>query len=77
MHGETSSNIYQKKFQRSTTISVRTGKPQTSKPVFLENMILQLLLFKNLRQTRVIYLHNLLCGPRTSSNSVLTSEFQF
>ena len=50
MHGESSSNIYQKKFQRSTTSLVSTGKSQTFKPVFLENVILQLLLFKNLRQ---------------------------
>ena len=50
MHGESSFNIYQKKFQRSTTSLVSTGKSQTFKPVFLENVILQLLLFKNLRQ---------------------------
>ena len=50
MHGESSSNNYQKKFQRSTTSLVKTGIPQTFKLVFLENVILQLLLFKNLRQ---------------------------
>ena len=53
LHGENSSNNYQKKFQCSTTSLVRTGKPQTFKLVFFfffENMILQLLLFKNLRQ---------------------------
>ena len=50
MHCESSYNIYQKKFQCSTTSLVSTGKSQTFKPVFLENVILQLLLFKNLRQ---------------------------
>ena len=50
MHGESSSNIYQKKFQCSMTSLVSTGKSQTFEHVFLENMILQLLLFKNLRQ---------------------------
>ena len=52
MHGESSSNIYQEKFQRSTTSLVRTGKSQTFKPAFLENVILQLLLFKNLLGSR-------------------------
>ena len=46
MHGESSSNTYQKKFQRSTTSLVSTEKSQTFKPVFLENVILQLLLSK-------------------------------
>ena len=46
MHGESSSNIYQKKFQRSTTSLESTGKSQTFKPVFFENVILQLLLSK-------------------------------
>ena len=32
------------------TSMMSTGKPQTFKPVFLKNVILQLLLFKNLRQ---------------------------
>ena len=48
MHDESSFNNYQKKIQSSATSLVRTGKPQTFKLVFLENMILQLLLFKNL-----------------------------
>ena len=51
MHGESSSKNYQKKFQRSTTSLVRTGKTQTFKLVFLQNVILQVLLFKNLRQS--------------------------
>ena len=42
---------YPKKFRRSTTSLMRTGKPQTFKLVFLENVILhQLLLFRHLRQ---------------------------
>ena len=51
MHGESSSKNYQKKFQRSKTSLVITGKTQTFKLVFLENVILQVLLFKNLRQS--------------------------
>ena len=51
MHGESSSKNYQKNFQRSTTSFVRTGKTQTFKLIFLENVILQVLLFKNLRQS--------------------------
>ena len=51
MHGESSSKNYQKKFQRSTTSLVRKGKTQTFKLVFRENVILQVLLFKNLRQS--------------------------
>ena len=50
MHGESSSHSYHKKFQLSTTSLVSTAKSQTLKLVFLENVILQLLLFKNLRQ---------------------------
>ena len=51
MHGKNSSNDYQKKFQCSMTSLVRTGKPQTFKLVFFfENIILQLLRFKNLWQ---------------------------
>ena len=49
MHGESSSKNYQKKFQRSKTSLVRTGKTQTFKLVFLENVILLVLLFKNSR----------------------------
>ena len=51
MHSESSSKNYHKKFQRSTTSLVRTGKTPTFKLVFLENVILQVLLFKNLRQS--------------------------
>ena len=54
MHGESSSNLYQKKFHRSMTSLVRMGKPQTFKPVFLENVILQLLLFKNLQRNTYV-----------------------
>ena len=39
MHGEGSSNNYQKKIQRSATSLVGIGKPQTYKLVFLENVI--------------------------------------
>ena len=50
MLGESNSANYQNKFQRCTTSMVRTGKPHIFKLVFLKNVILQLLLFKNLRQ---------------------------
>ena len=49
MLGESNSANYQNKFQRCTTSMVRTGKPHIFKLVFLKNVILQLLLFKNLR----------------------------
>ena len=56
MHCKSSSNNYQEKFQCSTTSLVRTGKSQTVELIFLENVILQLQLFKNLRQNTILHI---------------------
>ena len=48
MHGESSSDNYPKKCQRSATTSLRTEEPQTFKLVFFKNVILLLLPFKKI-----------------------------
>ena len=71
MRGESSSNIYQKKFQRSTTSLVRTAKPQTFKLVFLKNVILQLLLFKNSRHNLLGQFQSPYCQHRSSQTALV------